>query len=231
MGICYHNRGCLKAKLARCDPKTLESAKNDVQRGIDILSELIDERSSRQSQQVDREIEQQIKDNYILSCRYYTRGVMGHNYIMGRNASLTKQPKSLSQEEVGIINEATADFQDSILIMNGSHDELNDSFPDNGGQFEVHSYSDFVVYQQLLTLELQCVLFRHNSRERKRKEMHLDEKEPDFNRGDLDVFYSRERIERLISRVERNIKALQHDQNVLKVQRYGMKPFKVEHLR
>jgi hypothetical protein len=74
-------------------------------------------------------------------------------------------------------------------------------------------------------------LFRHNSRERKRKEMHLDEKEPDFNRGDLDVFYSRERIERLISRVERNIKALQHDQNVLKVQRYGMQPFKVEHLR
>ena len=57
VGICYHNRGCLKAKLARGNPKTLESAKNDVQRGIDIISELIDERSNRQGQQPGREIE------------------------------------------------------------------------------------------------------------------------------------------------------------------------------
>ena len=58
VGICYHNRGCLKAKLARDDLKTLESAKNDIQKGIEIISELMDERNCKEGQQPEREIEQ-----------------------------------------------------------------------------------------------------------------------------------------------------------------------------
>ena len=39
MSICFHNRGCLKAKLAR-NTEEMESAVNDISIGIDQLDEL-----------------------------------------------------------------------------------------------------------------------------------------------------------------------------------------------
>ena len=73
VGICYQNLGCLVAKLNRED---YSSALNYIWTAISIQEQLMDDAEKSGT------IEQQIKDSFILACRYYSCGAILHNNIM-----------------------------------------------------------------------------------------------------------------------------------------------------
>lgn len=117
VGICYHNRGCLKAKLG---PQHIQSALNDIMNAIGIQEEILTEAKKA----TQNNIEQEIKDSYIIACRYYTMGAIQHSYVMRSANDIMDLIPDQDQEYIA---EATVNFLSSIDILEGdNHEEDQD---------------------------------------------------------------------------------------------------------
>lgn len=149
VGICYHNLGCLTAKLSKEEYK---SALNYVWAAIEIQEELADESDKSP-------LEQQIKDRFVLACRYYTGGAIVHNYLMSLDWAWSSEAATISQLKLieEAVREADIFFDLSIEVLVGDSPQNNYNLEDSMEELGInsnsgknsrdrHGYFDFQIY-------------------------------------------------------------------------------------
>jgi hypothetical protein len=66
-------------------------------------------------------LEQQIKDRFVLACRYYTGGAIVHNYLMSLDWAWSSEAATISQLKLieEAVREADIFFDLSIEVLVG----------------------------------------------------------------------------------------------------------------